>query len=72
MQMPVSKVLLLLLTKFMESLQQNYTILTEADIRQRQDDDTARISTVLSIPKPQASILLRYYNWWNSVAVWMH
>lgn len=43
--------------------QQNYTILTEADIRQRQDDDTARISTVLSIPKPQASILLRYYNW---------
>ncbi|KAL9388978.1 hypothetical protein Peur_017583 [Populus x canadensis] len=43
--------------------QQNYTVLSEEDIRQRQDDDVMRIATVLSISKFAASILLRYYNW---------
>ncbi|KAF3973366.1 hypothetical protein ACB098_08G007600 [Castanea mollissima] len=43
--------------------QQSFTILSEADIRQRQEDDIMRISTVLSISKVAASILLRYYNW---------
>ncbi|XP_043705712.1 probable E3 ubiquitin-protein ligase ARI8 [Telopea speciosissima] len=43
--------------------QQNYTILSEADIRQRQDDDITMISTVLSIARVSASILLRHYNW---------
>ncbi|KAI5574680.1 hypothetical protein POPTR_010G180600v4 [Populus trichocarpa] len=43
--------------------QQNYTVLSEEDIRQRQDDDVMRIATVLSISKVAASILLRYYNW---------
>ncbi|GKV40310.1 hypothetical protein SLEP1_g47971 [Rubroshorea leprosula] len=43
--------------------QQNCTILSEADIHQQQDDDIMRISTVLSISKVEASILLRYYNW---------
>ncbi|KAM1095985.1 hypothetical protein FF1_010800 [Malus domestica] len=43
--------------------QQNYTVLTEADIRQHQEEDIVRISTVLSIPKVAASILLRYHNW---------
>ncbi|KAG6763842.1 hypothetical protein POTOM_031285 [Populus tomentosa] len=43
--------------------QQNYTILSEGDIRQRQDDDIMRIATVLSISKVAAGILLRYYNW---------
>lgn len=43
--------------------QQNYTILSEADIRQRQEDDITRISTVLSISRVSAGILLRYYNW---------
>uniref|UniRef100_A0A2P2LQL4 RBR-type E3 ubiquitin transferase n=1 Tax=Rhizophora mucronata TaxID=61149 RepID=A0A2P2LQL4_RHIMU len=43
--------------------QQNYTILGEADIRQRQEEDIMRISTVLSISKVAASILLRHYNW---------
>ncbi|XP_004302175.1 PREDICTED: probable E3 ubiquitin-protein ligase ARI8 [Fragaria vesca subsp. vesca] len=43
--------------------QQSYTVLTEADIRQRQEEDVTKISTVLSIPKFAASILLRYYNW---------
>ncbi|KAL5990969.1 hypothetical protein ACLOJK_011875 [Asimina triloba] len=43
--------------------QQSYTILSEADICQRQEDDITRISTVLSIPRVDASILLRHYNW---------
>ncbi|KAK8514594.1 hypothetical protein V6N13_103244 [Hibiscus sabdariffa] len=43
--------------------QQNYTILSEVDIRQHQEDDIMRISTVLSISKVEASILLRYYSW---------
>ncbi|XP_030970698.1 probable E3 ubiquitin-protein ligase ARI8 [Quercus lobata] len=43
--------------------QQSFTILSEADIHQRQEDDIMRISTVLSISKVAASILLRYYNW---------
>ncbi|XP_042483105.1 probable E3 ubiquitin-protein ligase ARI7 isoform X2 [Macadamia integrifolia] len=43
--------------------QQNYTILSEADIRQRQDEDITMISTVLSISRISASILLRHYNW---------
>ncbi|WRX24101.1 IBR domain - like 6 [Theobroma cacao] len=43
--------------------QQNYTVLSEVDICQRQEDDIMRISTVLSISKVEAGILLRYYNW---------
>ncbi|OWM67416.1 probable E3 ubiquitin-protein ligase ARI7 isoform X2 [Punica granatum] len=43
--------------------QQNYSILTEADIRQHQEDDIARVSTVLSIKRDDAVILLRHYNW---------
>ncbi|KAK9735838.1 hypothetical protein RND81_04G231800 [Saponaria officinalis] len=43
--------------------QQNYTILSENDIRQCQEDDIMKVSTVLSISKVEASILLRHYNW---------
>ncbi|GAB2277157.1 Probable E3 ubiquitin-protein ligase ari8 [Dionaea muscipula] len=43
--------------------QQNFLILGEADIRQRQEDDITRISTVLSISRVEAGILLRHYNW---------
>ncbi|XP_022720182.1 probable E3 ubiquitin-protein ligase ARI8 [Durio zibethinus] len=43
--------------------QQNYTILSEVDIRHRQEDDIMRISTVLSISKAEAGILLRFYSW---------
>ncbi|KAK4744006.1 hypothetical protein SAY87_010318 [Trapa incisa] len=43
--------------------QQNYTILTEEDIRKRQEDDITRVSTVLSISSNDAIILLRHYNW---------
>ncbi|KAJ4721664.1 RBR-type E3 ubiquitin transferase [Melia azedarach] len=43
--------------------QLNYTVLSEVDIRQRQEEDINRISTVLSISKVSASVLLRFYNW---------
>nr|GMD95051.1 probable E3 ubiquitin-protein ligase ARI7 [Ipomoea batatas] len=42
--------------------QKNYTVLKEEDIRQRQEDDITRISTVLSISREAACILLRRYN----------
>lgn len=43
--------------------QKNYTILKEEDIKQRQEEDITKISTVLSIPREAACILLRRYNW---------
>ncbi|ONK57944.1 uncharacterized protein A4U43_C09F5880 [Asparagus officinalis] len=43
--------------------QQNYTILSDDDIRQHQEEDINRVSTVLSISRVSACILLRYYNW---------
>ncbi|KAI8566981.1 hypothetical protein RHMOL_Rhmol02G0085700 [Rhododendron molle] len=43
--------------------QKNYVVLNEADIRQRQEDDITTVSTVLSIPRVAASILLCHYHW---------
>ncbi|XP_071732112.1 probable E3 ubiquitin-protein ligase ARI8 isoform X2 [Rutidosis leptorrhynchoides] len=43
--------------------QQNYSILSEADIRKRQENDILKISSILSISKNAAAILLRHYNW---------
>ncbi|XP_044499740.1 probable E3 ubiquitin-protein ligase ARI8 [Mangifera indica] len=43
--------------------QLNYTILSESDIRRRQEEDITKISTVLSISKVSARVLLRFYNW---------
>ncbi|KAJ4723272.1 RBR-type E3 ubiquitin transferase [Melia azedarach] len=43
--------------------QQSYTVLKEADIKQLQEDDITKVSTVLSISRVDASILLRHYNW---------
>uniref|UniRef100_A0A804Q878 E3 ubiquitin-protein ligase ARIH1-like UBA-like domain-containing protein n=1 Tax=Zea mays TaxID=4577 RepID=A0A804Q878_MAIZE len=42
---------------------QNYSILSEVDIKRRQEDDINRVSIVLSISKPEACVLLRNYNW---------
>ncbi|KAF2309950.1 hypothetical protein P3X46_020930 [Hevea brasiliensis] len=42
---------------------QNYRILKEDDIRQRMEDELAQVSSVLSLPKPEASILLCFFNW---------
>ncbi|KAG4988502.1 hypothetical protein JHK85_031485 [Glycine max] len=35
----------------------------ESDIRLRQEDDVARVATVLSISRVSASLLLRHHNW---------
>ncbi|KAE9588138.1 putative aminoacyltransferase, E1 ubiquitin-activating enzyme [Lupinus albus] len=43
--------------------EQNFTILKESDIQQRQEDDINRVAAVLSISRVSASILLRHYNW---------
>ncbi|KAL3523288.1 hypothetical protein ACH5RR_016122 [Cinchona calisaya] len=43
--------------------QPNYSILSEADIHQRQEENITQISVVLSISRIAASILLRHYNW---------
>ena len=55
--------LLLLILNFV-LVQQNYTILNESDIRQRQEDDIARISSVLSISRVASIVLLRHFNWY--------
>ncbi|CAM8931320.1 unnamed protein product [Rhodiola kirilowii] len=44
-------------------IQPNFTVLSEADIKDKQEDDIMRVSAVLSIPSVAASILLRHYNW---------
>ncbi|OMO74958.1 Zinc finger, RanBP2-type [Corchorus olitorius] len=44
-------------------LHDNRVVLTEADIRQRIKDHIDQVSTVLSISKDEASILLLHYNW---------
>ncbi|KAH9727704.1 putative E3 ubiquitin-protein ligase ARI7 [Citrus sinensis] len=41
----------------------SYTVLREADIKCQQEDDITKVSTVLSISRVDASILLRHYNW---------
>ncbi|KAL8170841.1 hypothetical protein V2J09_022645 [Rumex salicifolius] len=43
--------------------QPSYTVLSEADIRECQEEDITRISSVLSISRVEAAILLRHYNW---------
>ncbi|XP_076934844.1 putative E3 ubiquitin-protein ligase ARI8 isoform X1 [Bidens hawaiensis] len=43
--------------------QQNYSILNEADIHLRQEDNINKISSILSISNDAAAILLRHYNW---------
>ncbi|ESR56309.1 hypothetical protein CICLE_v10019506mg [Citrus x clementina] len=43
--------------------QHSYTVLREADIKCQQEDDITKVSTVLSISRVDASILLRHYNW---------
>ncbi|KAK4254869.1 hypothetical protein QN277_007948 [Acacia crassicarpa] len=43
--------------------EQNFIILRESDIRQRQGEDISKVATVLFISPEAASILLRHYNW---------
>ncbi|WCJ35320.1 RING/U-box superfamily protein [Euphorbia peplus] len=41
----------------------NCRILDENDIRQRIDDEISKISSLVSLPKPQATLLLCFFNW---------
>lgn len=43
--------------------QQNYVVLSETDIQQRQEEDIIKTSAVLSISRASACILLRHYKW---------
>lgn len=43
--------------------QSNYTILSEEDILQRQEEAITAVSTVLSISRVDAGILLRHFKW---------
>ncbi|KAJ8475586.1 hypothetical protein OPV22_019313 [Ensete ventricosum] len=42
---------------------QTYTILSEADIRQRQEEDITQICAILSVSRSAACNLLCHYNW---------
>ncbi|KAK9932431.1 hypothetical protein M0R45_019669 [Rubus argutus] len=41
----------------------NYIVLKELDIKERQEEDITSVSSVLSISRAASSILLRYLNW---------
>lgn len=43
--------------------QKSYIALQEAEVRQRQENDITTVSTVLSISRVAASILLCHYHW---------
>ncbi|KAK3031096.1 hypothetical protein RJ639_036836 [Escallonia herrerae] len=43
--------------------ERSYTVLEEKDIRQRIHNDTEGVSTLLSVSKAAASLLLGRYNW---------
>jgi ariadne-1 len=43
--------------------EQRYAVLTEDDVRARQEADTARVAEVLSIPPGFAAVLLRHFKW---------
>ncbi|KAK9082752.1 hypothetical protein Scep_029223 [Stephania cephalantha] len=49
--------------KFLERQQQNYVILSEAEIHQRQENEIMILSTVYSMSRGSASILLQHHNW---------
>ncbi|CAD6255377.1 unnamed protein product [Miscanthus lutarioriparius] len=43
--------------------EQRYVVLTESDLRARQEADAAKVAEVLSIPAGFAAILLRHFKW---------
>lgn len=46
-----------------ERMEQNYIVLDENDIRQRQEDDISSVSSILSTSRVHACLLLRHFNW---------
>lgn len=51
------------LCTFIILLQTNFTVLSEKDIRQRQDEAVATITNFLSISPVDAGVLLRHFKW---------
>lgn len=49
-----------------DNTQPCYTIMNEADLRQRQEDDIERVSAALYVSKASAIVLLRHFNWNSS------
>ncbi|OEL18291.1 putative E3 ubiquitin-protein ligase ARI7 [Dichanthelium oligosanthes] len=43
--------------------EQRYVVLTEDDVRARQEADTARVTEVLPVPEGVAAVLLRHFKW---------
>ncbi|KAG2561233.1 hypothetical protein PVAP13_8KG163800 [Panicum virgatum] len=43
--------------------EQRYVVLTESDVRARQEADTAKVAEVVSIPTGFAAVLLRHFKW---------
>lgn len=46
------------------SMQSTYIVLSEKDIRQRQEEAVTSVATVLNISPTQAGILLRHFKWY--------
>ena len=46
-----------------DDTEQRYVVLTESDVRARQEADTAKVAEVLSIPSGFAAVLLRHFKW---------
>ncbi|KAL5206085.1 hypothetical protein ABZP36_034294 [Zizania latifolia] len=44
-------------------IEQSYAVLREGDVRARQEEDTAKIMEILSVPSGFATVLLRHYKW---------
>ena len=42
---------------------QNYTVLKQSDLRERQENTIAEVATILSVSEAAATVLLRHYNW---------
>lgn len=45
-------------------VQSHYTILSERDIRQRQQEAVESVAAVLSVSDTEAGILLRHFKWY--------
>uniref|UniRef100_A0A0E0IMA4 RanBP2-type domain-containing protein n=1 Tax=Oryza nivara TaxID=4536 RepID=A0A0E0IMA4_ORYNI len=43
--------------------EQRYVVLTEDDIRERQEEMISRVSAIFSVPRESACVLLRHYKW---------
>ncbi|KAG8050325.1 hypothetical protein GUJ93_ZPchr0009g571 [Zizania palustris] len=44
-------------------IEQRYAVLSEGDVRERHEEETAKIMEVLSVPSGFAAVLLRHYKW---------